>query len=214
MCADNRDYISTMDDDGDFLTSEHCQRIIEECDIIITNPPFSIFRPFLTKILQNNKQFLIIGNQNAFGYKEVFPYLKDGSIWTGYNMVKEFYQPDGTTKKFGNICWFTNLPTTKHNTPLELEKEYDPQVYPMYDNYKAINVDKAINIPKDYNGVMGVPITFLNKIDLTQFRIIGISASWDETSEMKQIKTSPTKRHGAFVHGKEKYKRLFIVRIN
>lgn len=215
MCADTSSYYTSMlDDDGDFITSTHCQKIIEECDIIITNPPFSLFRPFLSQILKYKKQFLIIGSQNAFTYKEVFPYLKDGTIWTGYNMVKEFYQEDGSIKKFGNVCWFTNLPTTKQNSPLELKKEYNPKLYPKYDNYDAINVDKAVNIPKDYDGIMGVPITFLSKICLSQFKIIGMSASWDETPEMKKIKTSATKRHGPFINGKEKYRRLFIQRIN
>ena len=116
------------------------------CDVVITNPPFSIFRPFLSQILKYDKKFLIIGNQNAFAYKEVFPYLKSGEIRTGYNMVKKFIQPDGSTKQFGNICWFTNLPTTKSEKPLELKKEYNPTLYPKYDNYDAINVDKVCDI--------------------------------------------------------------------
>ena len=210
MLVNGQHYTSTLDDDGDFVLSEHCQRLIDECDIIITNPPFSKFRSFLTKILENQKKFLIIGNQNAFAYKEVFPYLKSGEIRTGYNMVKKFIQFDGSIKQFGNICWFTNLPTTKSEKPLELKKEYDPALYPKYDNYNAINIDRAVDIPKDYNGIMGVPITFLDKICLSQFKIIGVSASWDETPEMKEIKTSPKKRHGPFINGKEKYKRLFI----
>lgn len=208
--SNNGNVVSYLEDNGDFLLSDECADVLENCDIVITNPPFSMFRPFLTKILKYNKQFLIIGSQNAFAYKEVFPYLKSGEIKTGYNMVKKFYQPDGSIKEFGNICWFTNLETTKTEKFLELVKEYNSNDYPKYDNYDAINVDRAVNIPKDYNGIMGVPITFLDKICLNQFEIIGVSASWDETPEMKAIKTSSTKRHGPFINGKEKYKRLFI----
>ena len=201
---------SKLKDSGDFFSSDEYIDTLKLCDVVITNPPFSIFRPFLSQIFKYDKKFLIIGNQNAFAYKEVFPYLKSGEIRTGYNMVKKFIQPDGSTKQFGNICWFTNLPTTKSEKPLELKKEYNPTLYPKYDNYNAINVDRAVDIPKDYNGIMGVPITFLDKICLSQFKIIGVSASWDETPEMKEIKTSPKKRHGPFINGKEKYKRLFI----
>lgn len=199
---------------GDFRSPECCQ-ILDESDIVITNPPFSLFREFVSWILAHKKRFLIIGNQNAFAYKEIFPYLQNGDMWTGYNSVKKFLQPDGTIKQFGNVCWFTNLPTTKREEPLILTKSYKdaPYNYPVYDNYNAINVDRVVDIPKDYDGVMGVPITFLDKLCPTQFEIIGVSASWNETPRMKEIKTSATKRHGPFINGKEKYKRLFIKRI-
>lgn len=200
--------------DGDFRSPE-CIEIMKECDIICTNPPFSYFREFVSQIMACKKDFLIIGNQNAFTYKEIFPLMRDGKIWTGYNMVKKFYQPDGSIKQFGNVCWFTNLHTSKHDEPLILTKSYKdmPYNYPKYDNYNAINVDRVIDIPKDYNGVMGVPITFLDKICLSQFELIGMSASWDESPKMKKIKTSNTKRHGPFVNGKEKYRRIFIRKI-
>jgi len=196
MLANGQHYTSTLDDDGDFVLSEHCQRLIDECDIIITNPPFSKFRPFLAKILENQKKFLIIGNQNAFKYKDIFPLFKDNIIWTGYNMVKEFYQPDGSTKKFGNVCWFTNLPTTRRNNELPLKKEYSPEKYPEISNYKgAINVNRLIDIPKDWNGLMGVPITYIDKHCPTQFEIVDCC-------------TAP------IVNGVAKYSRIIIQKIN
>ena len=161
-----------LESNGDFHSLE-CTAILQECDIVVTNPPFSLFRDFLAWILAAEKQFLIIGSQNAFTYKEVFPLIRDDKIWMGYNMVKEFYQPDGSIKKFGNICWFTNLPSTKRNEELVLVKKYNSIDYPKYDNYDAIEVSKVVNIPMDYEGIMGVPITFLYKYNPNQFEIIG-----------------------------------------
>jgi len=198
-----------LEGNGDFRSPE-CIDILKESDIVITNPPFSLFREFIHTIVNNNKYFLVIGNQNAFGYKEIFPLLKDNIIWTGYNMVKKFYQPDGSIKEFGNVCWFTNLPTSKRNDKMILTKVYNPYDYPKYDNYDAINVNRIIDIPKDYSGIMGVPITFLDKFSPNQFTIVGMSASWDESDEMKKIKTSAKRRHGPFIDGKEKYKRVFV----
>ena len=161
-----------LESNGDFHSPE-CTAILQECDVVVTNPPFSLFRDFLAWILAAEKQFLIIGSQNAFTYKEVFPLIRDDKIWMGYNMVKEFYQPDGSIKKFGNICWFTNLPSTKRNEELVLVKKYNSIDYPKYDNYDAIEVSKVVNIPMDYEGIMGVPITFLYKYNPNQFEIIG-----------------------------------------
>ena len=159
--------------DGNFFSSPECLDAFEKCDIVITNPPFSLFRQFLAQILQYKKDFLIIGNQNAFKYKDIFPLFKDNLIRTGYNMVKEFTQPDGTTKKFGNVCWFTNLPTTRSNDELPLKKTYNPNDYPNISNYKgAINVNRLADIPKDWDGLMGVPITYMDKNNPNQFEII------------------------------------------
>ena len=161
------------EDNCDFITAPTCHDLMERIDIVITNPPFSLFRPFLEEILTYDKKFLIIGNQNAFKYKDVFPLFKENIIWTGYNMVKEFTQPDGSIKKFGNVCWFTNLPTTKRNQELKLTKEYNPTDYPDIDNYKgAINVNRLVDIPKDWEGLMGVPITYIDKHCPTQFEIV------------------------------------------
>ena len=157
---------------GDFQSPE-CIAIMEECDIVCTNPPFSLFRSFVDTILKANKQFLIIGNQNAFTYKEIFKLIKENKIWTGYNMVKEFNQPDGSIKKFGNVCWFTNMKTTKREEEFVFTSEYNSINYPKYDNYDAIEVSRLVNIPDNYYEPMGVPITFLDKYNPHQFEIIG-----------------------------------------
>lgn len=164
---------------GDFRSPE-CVEILEECDIVCTNPPFSLFREFVSLIISKNKKFLIIGNQNAFTYKETFSLIKDNKIWTGYNMVKSFYQPDKSIKKFGNVCWFTNMETAKRTQDLILTKDYNISDYYMYDNYDGINVDRLTDIPKDYRGIMGVPITFIDKYNPNQFELLGCSAFSDE----------------------------------
>lgn len=163
---------------GDFQSPE-CLDIMKECDIVCTNPPFSLFRSFIDAIMTAGKQFLIIGNQNAFTYKETFKLIKDNKIWTGYNMVKEFYQPDGSIKKFGNVCWFTNMTTVKRNEEFILTKTYNSIDYPTYDNYDAIEVNRIANIPIDYDGIMGVPITFIDKYNPNQFTILNCSAFSD-----------------------------------
>ena len=157
---------------GDFQSPE-CIAIMKECDIVCTNPPFSLFRSFVDTILKANKQFLIIGNQNAFTYKEIFKLIKENKIWTGYNMVKQFNQPDGSIKKFGNVCWFTNMRTSKREEEFVFTRKYNAIDYPKYDNYNAIEVNRLVNIPGDYYEPMGVPITFLDKYNPNQFEIIG-----------------------------------------
>ena len=157
---------------GDFRSPE-CIEILNECDIVCTNPPFSLFREFVSLLVTHKKQFLIIGNQNAFTYKEIFKLIKENKIWTGYNMVKEFNQPDGSIKKFGNVCWFTNMKTTKREEEFVFTSEYNSINYPKYDNYDAIEVSRLVNIPDNYYEPMGVPITFLDKYNPHQFEIIG-----------------------------------------
>lgn len=156
---------------GDFR-SNNAKMYLEMADIVVTNPPFSLFRDYVAQLMEYNKKFLIIGNMNAITYKEIFPYIMENKLWLGMNHISKFIQPDGNKKKFGNILWFTNLPNQKRTEPMELWKEYKPEVYPKYDNYDAINVDKTYMIPKDYDGVMGVPISFLDKYCPTQFRIV------------------------------------------
>lgn len=156
---------------GDFRSANAIQ-FLKMADIVVTNPPFSLFREYVAQLMEYNKKFLIIGNMNAITYKEIFPYIMENKLWLGMNHISEFIQPDGNKKKFGNILWFTNLPNQKRTEPMELWKEYKPEIYPKYDNYDAINVDKTYMIPKDYDGVMGVPISFLDKYCPTQFRIV------------------------------------------
>lgn len=160
---------------GDFRSPE-CIEILNECDIVCTNPPFSLFREFVNLLVTHKKQFLIIGNQNAFTYKEIFHLIHTDIIWTGYNMVKQFFQPDGSIKEFGNVCWFTNMMTNKRNEEIILTKKYadNPSAYPQYDSCEAIDVSRVVNIPSDYDGIMGVPITFLDKYNPNQFEILGL----------------------------------------
>ena len=150
-------------------------KILEGADIVVTNPPFSLFRSYLATLIEYNKQFLIIGSFNAVTYKETFPLLRDNKMWLGCNPVKEFVIPDGTIKKFGNIVWYTNIPNDKRNKPIKLTKEYygNEHDYPTYDNYDAIEVSRVAKLPMDYDGIMGVPITFLDKYCPEQFEIIG-----------------------------------------
>jgi hypothetical protein len=167
-----------LEGNGDFRSPE-CVDILKECDIVCTNPPFSLFREFVSLIVTHKKQFLIIGNQNAFTYKESFQMIKTNQMWTGYNMVKKFYQPDGSIKEFGNVCWFTNMSTTKRVEEIILTKNFNFVDYPQYDNNEAIEVSKVVNIPKNYKGVMGVPITFLDKYNPEQFEVLSCSAFSD-----------------------------------
>jgi hypothetical protein len=158
---------------GDFRSAE-CVDILKECDIVCTNPPFSLFREFVDLLMTHNKQFLIIGNKNAFTYKEIFPLIKDNKLWVGYNQPKDFRLEDGTTtNKVNGLCrWFTNLPVSKRNEELILTKNYNDTDYPHYDNYDGINIDRVVDIPKDYDGAMGVPITFIDNYNPNQFEII------------------------------------------
>ena len=189
---------------GDFRSPE-CIAIMNECDIVCTNPPFSLFREFVDTIMKADKKFLIIGNQNAFTYKEIFKLIKENKIWVGYTQPKEFRLEDGsTTKKVSSLTrWFTNLTVNKNNEELVLTKTYNAIDYPKYDNYDAIEVSKVVNIPKDYYGVMGVPITFINKYNPNQFEILGDSRYHDGNDMADDIN---------FVNGKQKYRRILIRR--
>lgn len=162
---------SPLKDNGDFRSKE-CLELLSKTDIVVTNPPFSLFREYLAQLIENNKKFLIIGNDNARTYKEVFKLIKDNKLWPGYGRVKEFKQADGTIKKFGNVGWLTNLEVSKRHDLLTLYKKFNKSEYSKFDNYDAINVNKTSEIPMDFDGVMGVPITFLDKYNPEQFEII------------------------------------------
>ena len=194
--------------DGDFRSPE-CIEILKECDIVCTNPPFSLFREFVDLIMTHNKQFLIIGNKNAYAYKEIFTLIKNNKVWTGYNAVHNFIQPDGSIKKFGNIGWFTNLQSVKRNEELILTKSYNEVDFPYLDNYNAININKVVNIPKDFNGYMAVPITFIDKYNPNQFEIFGITNTGEENPGIRL----PNTAHGRpLLNGKELYIRILIKR--
>ena len=181
-------YINYLDGNGDFRSSE-CIELLKTADIVITNPPFSLFRDFLAQLIKYDKKFLIVGNKNAITYKKVFPLLKNGEIWLGVEKLNEFvipssypimtksYREEGGIRivKVDAIKWFTNLSHSKRNKELILTKKYTPDEFPRYDNYDAIEVSKVKNIPYDYDGYMGVPITFMEKYNPNQFEIIGQS---------------------------------------
>ena len=160
---------------GDFRSDE-CVELLKEADVVVTNPPFSLFREYVALLEEYDKNYLIISNKNSITCKDIFRLIKNNKLWLGYTSVREFKQPDNTFKKFGNVGWLTNLQIDKHNEKLLLNKKYSPNSYPKYDNYNAINVDKVKDIPCDYDGIMGVPITFLDKYNPEQFEIIGTSS--------------------------------------
>ena len=171
----------SLKEDGDFRSNE-CQELLNECNIVVSNPPFSLFSDYIQLLLKYEKKFLIIGNKNAATFKDIFPYVKKGEITYGYHNVKEFLQPDGTIKAFGNIGWFTNLPKGKCIRKLSLMHHYyeadgmtqkDDVDYPRYENYPAIDVNRVNKIPIDYKGIMGVPMTFLEYYDPEEYELIG-----------------------------------------
>ena len=167
--------LSYLEGDGDFRSDE-CVELLEQADVVITNPPFSLFREYVAQLMEYEKKFVIIAPDTALHYKEIFKLIKESKLWLGYGRAKQFIQPDGTIKKFGNIGWFTNLDTTKRHEDFvsSLYKKYTPEEYPRYDNLDAIDVKKTAEIPEDYYGLMGVPDVFLDKFNPDQFEIIGI----------------------------------------
>jgi hypothetical protein len=177
--------------DGDFRSAESIE-LLKQADIVVTNPPFSLFREYMAQLIQYNKKFVIIGAFNAITYKEIFPLIKNNQLWLGYGFkagnayfktphFKEFakgvYNAETGIVKFRNVTWYTNLDIAKRHEDLILYKTYSPEEYPKYDNYDAINVNKTKEIPIDYTGVMGVPITFLDKYNPKQFEILGLGIS-------------------------------------
>ena len=218
--VDNEEIIvNELNGDGDFR-SEECIEYLKECDVVVTNPPFSLFRQYVKQLMDYNKKFIIIGNQNAITYKDIFQLIKDNKIWLGINSSKtmEFSMPmsyekwdriEGNRKygKVPGISWFTNVPYVYDRKPLILTKSYyeNPSAYPKYENFDAINVDKVADIPMDYDGVIGVPITFLDKYCPEQFEILGCSYQYGDCG--KHIEG---KGWGVSVDNKDIYKRIFI----
>ena len=173
--------------DGDFRSQE-CIELLKQADIVVTNPPFSLFREYVAQLIKYNKKFIIIGHQNAISYKEIFALIKENKLWLGYgfkggaahfiNTHYEDYAAAGDHKegmiRVSGVVWFTNLDIKKRHEEVILYKNYSPEEFPPYENYDAINVDKSTDIPMDYDGVIGVPITFLDKYSPDQFEIIGL----------------------------------------
>lgn len=183
---------------GDFRSDE-CIELLKQADIVVTNPPFSLFREYIAQLMEYSKKFIIIGNQNAITYKEVFPLLKENKVWLGYKAgdmaftVPDSYEARETRfwidengqkwRSLGNICWYTNLDIDKRHEELILYKTFSPEHYPRYINYNAINVDKVSDIPCDYYEDMGVPITFMDKYNPDQFEIVGSDFTLREPME-------------------------------
>ena len=198
--------------------SEESLSILNEADIVITNPPFSRFRDLVKILINKNKLFLLVGNENTFASTEIFPLIKEGKIWTGFNKIKKFKRQDEDDRDFGNVCWFTNIPNNKQNEELNLTKIYTPENYPFYDNYyTAINVDALIDIPKDYDGIMGVPVSYLGKYNANQFKILGLAAGNSKANKLFYAGPhidSPLERGGCgVIQGVRKYSRVFIKRV-
>ena len=182
--------ITHLKGDGDFRSKESIE-LLKQADIVVTNPPFSLFRDYVNQLIEYKKDFIIIGHQNAISYKEIFKHIKENKIWLGYgfkggaaHFINKHYDDYATAGdhqegmiRVSGVVWFTNLDITKRHENLILFKKYTEEEYPKYENFDAINVNKTKDIPVDYKGNMGVPITFLNKYNPDQFEIIGLGIS-------------------------------------
>jgi len=225
LLKNKKNVLTLLGGDGDFRSPE-CIELLKQADIVVTNPPFSLFREYVAQLMKYDKKFLILGSQNAITYKEVFRFIKKNLLWLGYNnggkkwfqvpMAYEINTParikiENGIKYFsmGSIFWYTNLDTTKRHDILTQYKQYTAVEYPNYDNYDAINVNKVSDIPEDYNGIMGVPITFVDKYNPEQFEIIGLLAG--NIKGMAGIKSN-TGKDGPYMNGKLKYGRILIKR--
>lgn len=214
--------------DGDFR-SEECIEILKEADIVVTNPPFSLFREFVAQLMEYKKKFLIIGNINAASYKEVFPLIRDNEIWMGASIHsgdREFrvpddyplnaagYRVDENGVKFirvKGVRWFTNMDYPQRHEDLILYKTYNPDDYPTYDNYNAINVGVTKEIPRDYDGAIGVPITFLDKYNPEQFEILNAN-DFRKSDKVKVKAHGLIKDKEGAINGSPKYVRILIKR--
>lgn len=193
LLKSNSNNLTILDGDGDFRSEESIE-FLKEADVVVTNPPFSLFREYVAQLLQYKKKFILLSNMNAITYKEFFPYLMENEVWIGYGfnmsmvyktpypnllesnrkfVISKGYNPDEGYVKVPAISWFTNIDIDKRHEELILYKKYSPKEYPKYDNYDAINVDRVSDIPYDYKDVIGVPITFLDKYSPEQFEILG-----------------------------------------
>jgi hypothetical protein len=187
--------------DGDFRSDE-CIELLKQADVVCTNPPFSLFREYIAQLIEYKKKFIIIGNKNAITYKEIFPLIKEDKLWCGYtpmgidmlfdipqDVAEQFLAEkkegsaykivDGIVRGRSQSVWFTNLDHKKRHEELALVRDYTPKDYPHYDNYDAIEVSKVVEIPKDYDGIMGVPISYLDKYNPEQFEILGMCENID-----------------------------------
>lgn len=226
LLQNDKNVLSILKGSGDFRSQE-CIELLKQADIVCTNPPFSLFREYVAQLMKYEKKFLIIGNQNAITYKEVFRLIQENKVWLGIKSgdmafkVPDSYEPretrywqDETGQKWrsmGNICWFTNLDHKKRHEEMVLYKNYNAEEYPQYDNYDAIEVSKTSEIPCDYDGVMGVPITFLDKYNPEQFEIIWTTDRGGD-GMLDYLKKQHTRFDAPVLKGKGIYKRILIRR--
>ena len=228
LLQNDKNVLDTLET-GDFRSQE-CIELLKEADIVVTNPPFSLFREYIGQLMEYGKKFVVVGHQNAITYKEVFPLLRNNEVWLGYGFkgaAAHFYSPYDDIASAGDhkenmirvsgVNWFTNLEIPKRNEELDLVCRYSEDEYPMYDNYNAINVGKTQDIPYDYSGLMGVPITFLDKYNPIQFEIIWQASGNTRASAPKEVlermgyKIHPEDRGGCgVVQGKRQYSRIII----
>lgn len=213
-----KNVVKRLKENGDFRTDE-CLKYLKECDICCTNPPFSLFADLFSLLVKYDKQYLLIGNQNAITYKEIFPYIKENKAWVGYRFgdmafrVPADTEPRNTRfwidetgqkwRSLGNAMWLTNIDIERKYQKLELTKKYTPENYPRFDNFDGINVTRVADIPMDYDGIMGVPITYIKYHNGSQFEIVG-EANHGSDNEFDLFKPK--------VNGKELFKRILIKR--
>lgn len=218
-CIVENGCVQELEYDGDFRSAE-CIELLKQSDIIVTNPPFSLFKEMVSLILEHNKDFLLIGSQNALLYKEIFPLIQKGLVWTGYQFGEmKFRVPNSSLprktrfwiddegnkwRSLGNAMWLTNLDNDLRHREIKFKRKYNPIDYPKYDSFDAINVKTINDIPDDYYGIMGVPITFINRFNREQFEIVG-EANHGSDNEYDLFK--PT------INGKDIYKRILIRRV-
>lgn len=212
--------ITILQGNGDFRSSE-CIALLKEADIVVTNPPFSLFREYVAQLVKYDKKFLIIGNVNAVTYKETFALIKENKVWMGASIHsgdREFRIPDNYPMtavgqridkngikyvRVKGVRWFTNMDYPQRHENLILYKKFSPEEYPKYDNYNAVNVNATADIPADYDGTMGVPITFLDKYNPEQFEIVGLD---------RYVKDNPNFGKRFCINGRETYARILIRR--
>lgn len=211
LLQNDKNVLSRLQGNGDFRSPE-CVELLKQADIVCTNPPFSLFREYVAQLMKYEKKFLIIGHQNAIHYKDIFCLIQQNRLWLGYGFkggATHFYSVYEDVATAGNhkegmirvsgVQWFTNLDHYKRHEEMDFIKSYTPEEYPTYDNYPAINVNKTVDIPNDYDGVMGVPITYMDKYNPDQFEIL-------DTSTNAMPKGAP------YIAGKRIYERILIRR--
>ena len=197
------------DDGSDGFDSDESIELLKRCDVVITNPPFSLFKEIISLIFEYNKSFIVISSITSYTYKKMFPKILNNEIRFGYNTIKQFIGSDGKLHKFGNICWFTNFDVNNENDLVINNIKYVEGNYKMFDNFDAINVNKVSEIPDDYYDAMGVPLLFAEKLNRKQFEILGLSNTTKDNLPKGIAKTTVT----SYIDGKKTYAKLFIKKI-